>query len=363
VVTGTVGLSDWQFSNAPAPVLFRRATDGSLQLQGAAVLLTAPRCAAGLDGKSFFAGWTSATATEVGYVFVSDAGVSSITPIAGSGAAAQPICTTRSALGDELVLSWADGQQVRVARLTIDRPSATIRGVRYFTVPSSPTPANPEAVVVPSGILVAFEHTPDFDGLSTVLIQPDGGQLALQNTTSTLGVRAPHFAVTPTGTAAMVWQEFDRVLGATRLRARLLIWDGGTGDGGALPDAGRPDSGAPDAGATDAGSADAGASDAGTPDTDAGATDAGMVEPDGGAIDAGLEDGGAVVDAGAVDAGVDAGAPGPDDAGAPDGGADGGRDLAFVPTCSCNGAGQGVSVIVLLAVVGWSQRGRRRRAG
>lgn len=266
----TLSRNGWRLSSAPVPRPFRADTTGVAEILLAtptSLPISAPRCAGGFDGGTVFAGWQP-SGTEISLVVVgNDGAIGSPVDLPFPAAQGEPICLTRSTLSDEFALTWVDRATVHLVRLRLTAQGVDVLEHHERSDPTGPIPTMPEAVIVPGGMLVAVEQAPAFGSLAVALVQPDGGVRSFPvSGASGLGVRAPHFAVTPTGTTALVWQEFDRALGATRVRARVFVWDAGasidagSGDGGEVEE---PDAGVDDAGTGDAGQAPDGGSTAG----------------------------------------------------------------------------------------------------
>lgn len=311
-------------SSAGAPLLrWRDGMPGQTIVDRVGTLtITAPRCATTVNGKHLLGGWSGSglVVYEILQAVTSPGTIAarSTLPVRGS------LCVTRGQSASDALVTWSEGDAVRVQPWGTSSPSITIPGAT-----GSISFENPVATRLGSGVLVVWETPPAYSSIGAAFVDDANPRLPVMvalRTGSDL-VRNPTVTSAPGGPAIVAWQEFDGTagVGATRVRARLVFPP-------VRPDAG-VDAGAPDAGAIDAG---------------VGVIDAGVI--DAGVSDAGGFDGG-VMDAGSVDGGeADAGQPPAPDAGE---GMPVAELLTFTPSCGCSG-GPGGLALVLLAL--WARR-------
>jgi hypothetical protein len=320
----------WLSSNGLPRLAFRSqgpTAEVMFETLGTAPLgLSPPRCAAGINGVHYLAGWNQARSALSIAAVPTDGGVIVTQPIAMRVSALFPssVCLTRSAWGPSVVLSWNEDDMARVVVLDVRGPSLQLVRDLSFSISNI---QDPIAVQLGDGVLIVGESKAGFGLLPGVYLGFDGSAVVLTPLATGDSVRNPAVAVRPNSEALVAWQQFDPSVGATRVYSRLVY-----------PPAGRPDAGL---------SADGGAPlDAGT------GPDAGT-PPDAGS---GL-DGGLTPDAGP---GADGGLTPDSGVAALDGGttADGGEALQFVPSCGCSSSGLPAMLSVAL---GAALRMRKRR--
>lgn len=324
----TIAGRGWRSSTGPPLLQWRESAFGQTDLappSSSTLPITVPRCATSLNGKQVLGGWSGSALLF--YEVQGPAPVAMTIAARTNVRARGSMCVTRGRGNSEVLLTWSEGDAVRVMPFGATAgPSITIAGATGTTEFE-----NPVATRLGSGLLVVWE-TPPYTSLGAAFVDDSSPgvvvPVALRSGSDL--VRNPTVSSAPGGPALVVWQEFDASpgVGATRVRARL-VFPPLRPDGGV--DAGL------DAGLIDAGLFDAGLIDAGAP-VDGGTVDAGLTIVDAGELDAGALDGGQLPP-------VDAGSPVPPL-----------PMLTFVPSsCGCSG-GPGALSLMLLAL--WATRRR-----
>jgi hypothetical protein len=235
---------DWR-SSAGAPLLrWRQAGLLSTEIDLAvrrSLRITSPRCAISLNGKHILAGWSGNSLQ----VYEVSASVSGPISIATTSNPAGRICATRGRANTEALLTWVEGDSIRILPFGAPAPQmisiSRTNGDWGFE--------NPVATRLGSGILVVWETPPSYSTVGAAFVDDSDpmNPVPVDLRTGSDLVRQPTVTSAPGGPAIVAWQEFDRTrgVGATRVRSRLVFpserFDTRADAGTVVFDAGVPD--------------------------------------------------------------------------------------------------------------------------